>query len=57
MIGPVQRTLECLEASEHGSGLYKVDVVVQDLRKTVARSSDDALSSMDMPINMIFLGI
>jgi hypothetical protein len=53
----VQRTLERLEASEHGSGLYKVDVVVQDLRKTVARGSDDALSSLNMPVHMIILGI
>jgi hypothetical protein len=57
MISPVQRTLERLEASEHGSGLNKIDVVVQGLRKTVARGPDDALSSLDMLVNMIILGI
>jgi hypothetical protein len=53
----VQRALERLETSEHGSRLNKIDVVMQDLRETIARGSDDAFSSLSMLVNMIILRI
>lgn len=51
----MQRALERLKASEHGCRLYKINMVMQDLRETVARGPNDTLSGFSVLVNIISL--
>ena len=51
----MQRAPERLEASEHGRRLYKINMVMQDLRETVARGPNDTLSGFSMLVDIISL--
>jgi hypothetical protein len=51
----VQCAFESFEGSEHGRRLNEIDVLVQGLRKTVGRCTDDALSSLTVLVDMVSL--
>jgi hypothetical protein len=51
----MQRALERLEASEHSRRLNKINMVMQDLRETVARGPDNTLSGFSVLVNIISL--
>jgi hypothetical protein len=57
MVSPVHRTPERLETSEHGRRLNKINVRVQDIRETVARGPNNALSGVSVLVDIVSLDI
>jgi hypothetical protein len=51
----MQCALKRLESSEHSRRLNKVNMMVQDVRETIARCPDDALAGLSMVVNMVCL--
>lgn len=55
LVSPVHCALERLETSEHGCRLNKINMMVQNVRETVARGPDDALSGLIVLVNIVSL--